>query len=271
MNASSTARVRWVVAVLASAMLALVAGQAQAREGPASVAPDTVPFTVDGRLALHSLMSLGDGHLQEMADFLSLIAGTEAARSADWERIRAPLAEAAERNVPAVLWFAVPDGGYWTLEEGRAGDLSDRPYFPRVLAGETVIGELVVSRSTHRNTAIVAVPVRGPDDAVVGVLGSSIQLDSLSVLMRREMGGLDPGLVFFAIDSEPLGAVHSDPAMVFTEPMELGDEGMRNAFTQILAGEEGVVTYTFRESRRTVLYRKSSVSGWWYGFGVLEE
>ena len=238
MNASSTARVWRMAAILAAVMLALGASQALARQGPAKVAPDPVPFTVDGRVALHSLMSLGDGHLQEMADLLSLMAGTEAARSGEWERIRAPLAEVAERSVPAVLWFAVPDGGYWTLDEGPAGNLSDRPYFPRVLAGETVIGELVVSRSTHRNTAIVAVPVRGPDDAVVGMLGSSIQLDSLSVLIRREMGGLNPGLVFFAIDAEPLGAVHSDPAMIFTEPMELGDEGMRNAFTEILAVEE---------------------------------
>lgn len=59
--------------------------------------------------------------------------------------------------------------------------------------------------------------------------------------------------------------------MIFTEPMKLGDEGMRNAFTEILSGEEGVVTYTFRGSRRTVLYRKSPVSGWWYGFGVLRQ
>lgn len=57
--------------------------------------------------------------------------------------------------------------------------------------------------------------------------------------------------------------------MIFTEPMELGDEGMRRAFAEIVSGEEGVVTYTFRDSGRTVLYRRSQVTGWWYGFGVI--
>ena len=75
-------------------------------------------------------------------------------------------------------------------------------------------------------------------------------------------------MVFFAINAVPLGAVHSDSTLIFTEPMKLGDAGMKQAFTEILAGQEGVVRYAFRGGRRVVLYRKSPVTGWWYGFGV---
>jgi len=237
---------------------------------PAGPAADTT-VTVDGRIALHSVAALGDGHLQHTADALELLAGTEAVRSGEWERVREQLAEGARRTVPAVHWFALPDGTYWTLAHGReSASLADRPYFPRVLAGETVLGELVVSRSSSRNTAIVAVPVRVAADSVVGVLGSSVHLDSLSALVRREIGGMDEGQFFFAIDDQPLGALHSDSTLIFTEPMELGDEGMRRAFTRILDGEEGAVSYTFRGTPRTVLYRRSPVTGWWYGFGVVE-
>lgn len=126
-----------------------------------------------------------------------------------------------------------------------------------------------MSRSTSRNSAIVAVPVRGHDGAVIGALGASVRLDSLGALIRREMGGLDDGLLFFAIDAQPIGALNSDPTLIFTEPMKLGDEGMRRAFREMLAGSEGVVTYEFRGSRRTVLYRKSAVTGWWHGFGTV--
>ena len=193
-------------------------------------------------------------------------------RSGEWERIRAPLAAAARVNGPAALWFALPTGTYWTVAQGRAAaNLSDRPYFSRVLAGKTVIGDLVVSHSTKRNSAIVAVPVRGPDNSVVGVLGSSVHLDSLSALIRQELGWPGGRLIFFAVDSEPLGAVHSDSGLIFTEPMKLGDEGMRRAFREMLSGQEGVVTYTFRGSRRTVLYRKSPVTDWWYGFGMVQQ
>jgi hypothetical protein len=171
--------------------------------------------------------------------------------------------------VPAVLWFAEPGGAYWTVPQGRAaGNLSDRSYFPRLLRGETVVGALVVSRSTSRNTAVVAVPVRR-DGRVIGALGASVHLDSLGTMIRHEMGGLGPELRFFAIDSTPLGAIHSDSSLIFTDPLQIGDEGMRRAFTEMLSRSEGEVSYEFQGRRRTILYRKSPVSGWWYGFGAL--
>lgn len=250
----------------------IVLGQACVREpSPEAVQTRDTVFTVNGQVALHSLLSLSDGHLQKMADVLTILAETETVQSGEWERIREPLAAAARRTVAAVHWFARPDGAYWTLDQGRVdATLSDRPYFDRVLDGKRVIGELVVSRSTNRNTAIVAVPVRQADGSVAGVLGSSIHLDSLSSLIREQLGGLDDDLFFYAIDEEPLGALHSDSTLIFTEPMKLGDEGMRQAFREILGGERGVVTYTFRDSPRTVLYRRSPVSGWWYGFGWIQ-
>ena len=244
--------------------IALPTDVAQPQERPAA-------FAVDGQVALHSLMSLSDAHLLKLADVLSILAATDDARSGAWERIRPSLARAALVNVPAVLWFALPDGAYWTVTGGRAdSSLANRPYFPRLLAGHTVLGDLVVSRSTSRNTAIVAVPVRGRDGSVVAVLGSSVHLDSLTAIVNREIGGLDPSHICFAIGAGGLGALNSDPRLIFTEPMKLGDEGMRRAFSEMLAGRDGTVTYNFRGSRRTVLYRKSDVSGWWYGFGVIE-
>jgi hypothetical protein len=224
-------------------------------------------FAVDGTVGLASLMSLADGHLSRMAGFLDVLASGEA-RSADWSRIRSPLARIGRHNIPAVLWFALPDGRYWTTADGReAGDLSDRPYFPRLMAGGAVTGSLVVSRSTGRSVAIVAVPVRGEGGRVVGALGASIHLDSLSLRITHEMQ-LPDEVVFYAIDSVPLGALNRDPGLIFTEPLQLGRD-LARAIREMLAHEEGVVTYQFRNSVRTVRYRKSPVTGWWYALGVL--
>ena len=263
-------RFTWILGLV---VVVLVAGGRASAQQPVEPRGQgaKAAFSVDGQVALHSFMSLGDGHLQELADVLQLLAETDDVRSAQWQRIRGPLAGAAPRVVPAVLWFAEPSGAYSTLAKERAGDLKDRAYFSRVLKGERVVGDLVVSRSTSRNTAIVAVPVRGGGGAVVGVLGASVHLDSLGALIRREMGGLDGNLRFFAIDSTPIGALNSDPALIFTEPMKLGDEGMRNAFTEMLTRSEGAVTYTFQGRERTMLYRKSPVTGWWYAFGVVRD
>lgn len=262
---------RFLGAFVFSALLAL-GSSAQHGEGPEVPACPVPVFSVDAQLALHSLMSISDAHLKKIADEFALLATADEVRQGKWDRIREPLAKLARMNVAAVYWFALPDGSYWTLDSGRVtGNLADRPYFPRLLAGQTVLGDLVVSRSTGSNTAIVAVPVRKNDNKLAGALGCSVHLDSLSVLVKQEMGGLEPGLLFYAINSQPLVAINSNPELIFLDPLSLEEEGIRESFRTMLSTSKGVVTYTFRGVRRTVLYRQSPVTAWWYAFGKIEQ
>ena len=87
---------RSVIGIVAAALSAAVAAAAcatrsQERAAVATPAP-APPFTVSGEVALYTLMSLGDAHLKKLADILTIVAASPAARSAEWERIRAPLA-----------------------------------------------------------------------------------------------------------------------------------------------------------------------------------
>jgi hypothetical protein len=256
-------------AAVAAALGASAAGL-QAQEKVPHDGHGTPVLTVTAEIALNSLMSLADANLQKLADVLTLVASTDAARSADWNRLRASLADAARINVPAVYWFALPDGSYWTLETGRAtGNLSDRPYFPRVFAGQTVIGNLVVSKATNRSTAIVAVPVRGTQGQVVGALGASVYLDSLSGRIQHEMG-LARNHLFYTLDAEPVVGLHVDPEIILFHPLDERDPALSRAIRQILDSEIGSVTYDFRGNQRSVVYRKSAVTGWWYVFGLVQ-
>jgi len=224
-------------------------------------------FVVEGRVALASLMALSDGHLLTIADHFQILANTDEARSADWERIRGPLGSAENLNARGLLWFALPDGSYWSVQGGSAaGNLSDRPYWPRLMAGQVVLGDLVASKATGKSSAIVAVPVRGAAGDIVGVLGSSVYLDSLSLQIKRELD-LPPNQIFFSIDATPIGALQDDPEQIFLDPYDLDEPDLERAITEMLTREEGVVNYRFRGKGRTVLYRKSHVSGWWYAFG----
>jgi hypothetical protein len=260
-------------AILAGALVLvmLLSGVAcvAAQDRPPGVREIVPAFTVDGAVALHSLQALGDGYLQKTSDVLTLLSTTDAARSGDWEQIRPLLESARGMTAPALHWFALPDGSYWSLEQGRAdASLADRPYFPRLRSGESVTGDLVVSRATGRSTAIVAVPVRGTAGDIVGALGTSIYLDSLSAKIRSEMQ-LEPNHLFFSLDAEPLVGLHADPQIIFLHPLEEGDEDLSAAIREILSRDEGFVSYEFRGQTRQVLYRRSPLSRWWYAFGVL--
>jgi hypothetical protein len=109
------------------------------------------------------------------------------------------------------------------------------------------------------------VPVRDAG-SIVGVLGGSVYLDSLSLLIKNEIE-LQPNQIFFSIDATPIGALQDDPSEVFLDPFALGEPELERAIRQMLATNEGVVNYRFLGKRRTVLYRKSQVTGWWYAFG----
>ena len=235
---------------------------------PGLQASESATLKVDVEVALSSLIALGDGHLEKMAASLAVLATSSETRSTEWSNIKAPLADLAALNVPALLWFALPDGSYWDLEEGKAeGNLSERAYFPKVLAGEVVIGDLVVSKATGKNVAIVAVPVQ-VDGKVVAVLGSSIYLDRLSALLQSQMS-LDENTIFYAFDAQPLLAVVWDEGLIFQDPTALSP-AVRRAFQKMMRDSDGTVTYPFRGQERTVRYQKSEVTDWWYAFGKVK-
>lgn len=230
---------------------------------------DAQPFKVDAKVALASFVSIADGHLQAMAHSLQILARSQEARSAEWKSVEQPLRELGSVNVSALNWFALPDGSYWSVQKGREqGNLSTRPYFPKVLAGNTIIGDLVLSKATGKSVAIVAVPVKDRDGAIAGVLGASIYLDKLSERVRDEMS-LTSDLIFYSFDASPLLALAWDPGLIFTSPKQLGPEVDR-AFTEMLSKSDGVVKYTFRGKLRTVVFRKSAVTGWWYALGFVK-
>ncbi|BBL72095.1 hypothetical protein [Methylogaea oryzae] len=249
------------------ALLAVLAGGCAQQPQPASQPAPVAAVTVDGKVALAALMALTESHLQKLSDDLQ---GLAAGGTGRWPQTRERLAAVAGRNVAAAYWFAWPDGSYATLDAGRAeGNLADRPYWPKLMAGQAVMGDLVVSKSTGKNVAVVAVPVRRRDGGVAGAFGASVYLDRLSEQLKQEMG-LDGGAVFYAVDGTPKGALHHDSQLIFTEPKKLGAE-LGPAFDDMLSREEGVETYSFHGQARTVLFRKSAKIGWWFAFGRLGE
>ena len=262
-------RTPWLLFLLpAFLLLSLGPATSHAQQNTGQPAPT---FTVDGKVALAALIVLGDGHLLKLADSLHILAATPAAQAADWQKIKAPLAQAGQLNVAALNWFALPDGSYWSVQEGKAaGNLSTRAYFPKVLAGKTVVGDLVVSKATGKSVAIVAVPVTRPGKGVVGVLGASVYLDQLGARLEREMD-LDDTMIFFSFDAQPLVGLDWDPSLIFIDPTRLGQEDLSQAFRDMLARKEGVSRYVFRGKLRTILFRQSPVTGWWYAFGLIPE
>lgn len=230
--------------------------------GNKTTTKDTKTLIVDQKVALSALVSLIDGHIQKVADCLTLVAITDQVKSGNWDKMKDLLSEIEKVNISSVIWFVRPDGSYYTTEKGLVTDqnLKDRDYFPRVMAGEPVIGSLVVSKSTGKKSVIVAVPIKNKEK-IVGAIGASIFLEQFSDLILQEMH-LPDDIVFYALDKNTETVIHRAAFRVFEQPTLLGNETLATAIKEIVSRSEGSVEYVFQGTNRVVFFQTSPLTGW---------
>jgi hypothetical protein len=213
-------------------------------------------------------MALADSRLSAIATSLEVLAMTSEAKSGDWQQIRPLLIALEDRTGEARFWYALPDGSYYTTVDNlTTSNLASRPYFPGVLAGKTSIGSVVVSYSTGRTTAIIAVPVFDDRKRVTGVLGSSVYLDLLSADISKALP-LPANMYFVALDRDGLTVLHSRSELIGRQSAVQGTPAEIDAVRAILAKEEGQVTFSSEGMQQTVTFRTSPITGWKYGIGV---
>lgn len=211
-------------------------------------------------LALSTLMAATDSRLLVVLRTYEVMAETSDAKTARWEKVR-PLLFVLETNEPdARTWYANPDGSYYTIIDGlTTANLMSRSYFPGVLAGNESVGTVVVSHSTGRNTAIVAVPVE-ENGRVTGVLGASVYLDTLTDMLQKEIK--DP-FIFYAIDKENKFALHSEKGQISRDITTISaSSSFGQALQTIRSQESGSVSYEDAGVQYQAKYRTSPLTGW---------
>jgi len=219
-------------------------------------------FTLDARVALDMYRATVEARLQGVLATTRIIAATPEARSADWTRVREPLAAlAASTPDSAAVWFVRPEGSYFTVEKGATGEsLRERAYFADLLAGRDVVGALVISKSTGKRSLIVASPVVA-DGKMAGAVGVSLDAASVAASLDGALG-LPKDIIFYALDGKGRTAIHRAGDLIFAFPSDVGSPTLGDAVKTMLAQPEGVVRYAYGGSDRTAVFRHSALTGW---------
>lgn len=234
----------------------------QRKYGVSTTAKATVAASTGEQadLALTAMIAETDGRLKIVLRTFEVLVITQDVETRDWKKIK-PLLSTLETNEPdAWTWYANPDGSYYTVVDGlTTANIKSRSYFPVVLGGNESVGTVVVSKTTGRNVAVVAVPVK-EDDAVTGVLGASVYLDTLTDTLRSEVPG---PFVFYAIDREGKFAIHSDKGQISRDIATISPgSSFGQALQQIRARESGTVLYDDGGVRYQAAFRTSDLTGW---------
>ena len=258
------------VAVLLTFAALLVTGCAPCRS-PRAPGVYGETFAVESEVTLNAFRTLLDRNLTAELNDLRLLASTEEAQSADWAKIRPLLARAEAMHSPGALWFGRPDGSYSVVGQGLTDkNLTRRQYFSRLLAGEDVVGVLVVSMSTGRRVAVLATPIM-KNGTVVGVLGASVFLDDLADRIVADLQ-LKDDIILYALDPESGElALDRDTALILRKADELGSPSLAAAMETMKESISGLVHYSYNGVPREVIFTTSPLTGWRIALGRVTE
>ena len=174
---------------------------------------DESAVQIDGKVGVSAAVALTEARVEGLVGTMEVMALTDEVKSAEWDNMVDMLTKFELSNIPLLAWFVLPDGSYYTVDAGLAsGNLSDRPYFPRVMAGEVVVGDLLVSKATGVKSMMATVPVKDNGE-VVGALGVSVFLEQLSQLTAADLE-LSDDMVLYAVNEDGVIALHTDTALI---------------------------------------------------------
>lgn len=240
--------------------LVLKMGSATARSATGSGMPDPDP-----KMALGAYQGMVEEHLAGILHTAHVIASSPEAASGNWTRVR-PMLErfGSDLSTDATVWYALPDGSYYTTESGTLSgqNIRDRSYFPSLMAGRDVLGELVISKSTGYRSVIVASPVMS-GGKMVAAIGISIRVDLLSKMVDTALN-MPEGVYFFALTPDTRIALHRYADRMFRTVGDVGDERLGSAFRAVMNRDQGSFDYTLDGKRISSIFRRSPILGWYF-------
>ena len=220
---------------------------------------------LDSQVALCTYKGLVEDHLCGVLRTARVIALTSEARSAQWESVK-PMLDRFSKDLATVatVWFALPDGSYFSTETGGVSDqnLKDRSYFPKLMSGQDVLGDLVISKSTGHRSVIVATPVM-VNGKVVAAVGVSVRVRLLSALLDSDTK-LPDNAYFYALDPDNKIVLHRNVDRMFKNVSDVGDESLGDAFKTIMTKDQGIFNYTLHGRKMSSIFMKSTTLGWYF-------
>ncbi len=178
-------------------------------------------------------------------------------------------------------------GGYLSLGIGDAEgntftmarvtiNLKERPYYQDALQGKSVVTDPIISREDNKTLIVnYAVPIKGDDGKVVGVLIGARHGDELSAITNDIVLGTTGRA--FMVNGTGTSVAHYNQDSVITgeNVIELAktDETLvtlANIMSKMISGETGFGEYTYNDINKFVAYAPVANTNWFLAVTVPE-
>lgn len=141
-------------------------------------------------------------------------------------------------------------------------DISDRDYFPRVMQGETVITNPMISKATSNRVIAVVAPVYSDDDQTPdGLVGVTVTMNQMQMLVSSmKLSGYGYG---FIQGADMFTVVHPQDKYTGNDKLvTAGDENLAQILQHMDKGETGFGRYTIDGVEKIMAYAPVGLAGW---------
>ncbi|WP_051412012.1 methyl-accepting chemotaxis protein [Halonatronum saccharophilum] len=158
------------------------------------------------------------------------------------------------------LWIADVEGDFITTD-GVRGNLSGRDYFNKVLNGEVVFSDPLISLSTGNPIIVIVAPIFNEKNKVIGVMGASIFLNNLTDFMS-DMRVDHQGSYSYIIDSSGLNLAHPEADLILeTNIREI--PALKGIVDTVLNERSGGIYYVYEGVETYAYFHKiPNTDGW---------
>lgn len=187
--------------------------------------------------------------LEEWTAQIELLAALPEVQSLNWQRIFPFLDRNKDLFADFEILFVADKNGDFNTTLHAVGNVGDRDYFSPVMAGETVVSQPVISRSTNDAIVVIAAPIYNSAGQVHGLMAGTITLSRLTELVNQMKIG-EKGYVLMT-DSTGLIVAHPDADMVLqTNLVEAEEKALAAVARRMVAGDKGIAEYTYEGVKR---------------------
>ncbi|WP_051412045.1 methyl-accepting chemotaxis protein [Halonatronum saccharophilum] len=199
--------------------------------------------------------------LEERKNEMKNYAAMPFIKSMEWSQSEAFLRDRHSRyeDIFEVLFVADKIGDY-RATGGNDGNISGRDYFPRVMAGETIISEPLVSMSTGNPIAVFATPIEESGE-VIGLMGSTVNLNNLNDFIS-DIRVDHKESYSFIVSGDGQIISHPDSDFIIEENIN-NIVGIKEVSGDILSNSSGSVNYSFEGVNTYVYFEEiEGTDGW---------
>lgn len=202
-----------------------------------------------------------DDQLLAWVHQVQMIANMQRTQDMDWGKVNEYIQANREQLSGFEMIYLADKTGRFRASSGTDGSIAERAYFPLAMSGQVVVSDPVNSKATGQNVVAIVAPVRSASGQVIGVLGATVELSSLTTFVNAETIG-EHGYGYM-LDQTGLVIAHPNANWVMQQKLtEHSNQDLASISRSMLNGESGTDEYVLDGARNLVFYRPLENASW---------